>query len=156
LSRRARASGARWTTDAGIGVLLEESHALPLVDVDLILRAGALHDPVGKEGLARLAARMLRMGTRKLTSDAVDEAIELLPNVRTRVGAEDHLPVEVVLLDVFAGDPLREVAVEEILEPEENAVGEHLARAGHQVAVDLVGAGPVLLHVTHLVDVCAQ
>ena len=76
MSRRARASGARWTTDAGIGVLLEESHALPLVDVDLILRAGALHDPVGKEGLARLAARMLRMGTRKLTSDAVDEAID--------------------------------------------------------------------------------
>ncbi|MDQ3031169.1 MAG: insulinase family protein [Myxococcota bacterium] len=70
--------GPRWKTDRGITVLLEESHAIPLVDVELVIESGALHDPPGKEGLARLAARMLRMGTKRLTAEQADEAIDAM------------------------------------------------------------------------------
>jgi zinc protease len=59
-------------------VLLETHHAIPLVDVDLVVRSGALFDPVGKEGLARLAARLLRMGTKSRTADEIDEAIDAM------------------------------------------------------------------------------
>lgn len=68
--------GPRWITDAGVTVLLEESHAIPLVDVEVVLKTGALFDPVGKEGLTRLAARLMRMGTRRLRAEDVDEAID--------------------------------------------------------------------------------
>ncbi|WP_236607584.1 M16 family metallopeptidase [Sandaracinus amylolyticus] len=68
--------GPRWTTDAGMTVLLEESHAIPLVDVEVVLKTGALFDPQGKEGLGRLAARLLRMGTKRLKAEDVDEAID--------------------------------------------------------------------------------
>lgn len=68
--------GPRWKTDAGMTVLLEESHAIPLVDVEIVLKTGALYDPPGKEGLARLASRLLRMGTKRLRAEDVDEAID--------------------------------------------------------------------------------
>lgn len=70
--------GPRWTTERGMTVLLEESHAIPLVDVELVIGSGALHDPPGKEGRAWLGARMLRMGTRKLRAEEVDEAIDAM------------------------------------------------------------------------------
>lgn len=79
--------GPRWRTDRGLTVLLEESHAIPLVDVELVLSTGALHDPPGKEGLARLAARMLRMGTKRLSAEQVDEALDAMgASVSAEVG----------------------------------------------------------------------
>jgi zinc protease len=65
-----------FVTDAGTVVLVEESPTLPLVDVAFVLRVGSLADPPGKEGLARIAARMLRMGNATLRGHAVDAAIE--------------------------------------------------------------------------------
>ena len=69
---------ARFTTPHGSLVLVEESHDLPLVDFTLVLRTGSAHDPAGKEGLTRLTARMIRMGTRRMQATAVEEAIDAL------------------------------------------------------------------------------
>jgi zinc protease len=68
--------GVDWTTDVGMRVLVEPSHALPLVDVELIIGMGAHWDPEGKEGTARLAARMLRMGTKKRSASEFESAID--------------------------------------------------------------------------------
>jgi len=76
--QNASAERARYTTDRGTLVLVEESHDLPLVDFSLVLRTGSLHDPAGKEGLTRLTARMIRMGTRRMQAPAVEEAIDAL------------------------------------------------------------------------------
>jgi zinc protease len=87
--RRAQTSAERnplafGITQAGAGageqpaLLIESEHALPLVHVGLVLRTGSLHDPRGLEGLARMTARMLRMGTRKLTAAQVEERIDSL------------------------------------------------------------------------------
>jgi zinc protease len=59
-------------------VFVEESHALPLVHFQVIIPEGALLDPAGKEGLTRLAARLLRRGTKTRDSRAIEEAIDAL------------------------------------------------------------------------------
>lgn len=68
----------RFVTSAGTAVLVEESHAIPLVDFTAVLRSGALADPEGREGLARIAARMLRMGTATRSAEETEETLERL------------------------------------------------------------------------------
>ena len=70
--------GVHFVTPDGVQVLLEASHDLPLVDISLTLRTGSVHDPPGLEGLARMAARMVRMGTANLDGTAVEESIARL------------------------------------------------------------------------------
>lgn len=69
---------ARSVTDTGTVVLCEQDHALPLVHVGVSLRTGSAHDPRGLEGTVRLCARMLRMGTRKLSPTALEERIDAM------------------------------------------------------------------------------
>lgn len=73
-----RSSEATFRTSKGVLVLLEESRDLPLVNFELVLRTGATHDPLTKAGLARLTARMIRMGSARINHRAVEEAIDCL------------------------------------------------------------------------------
>lgn len=59
-------------------LLVETSHAIPLVDVSIVAPFGALEDPVGKDGLGRLYAKLLRRGTRVRGAAAFDAAVEEL------------------------------------------------------------------------------
>jgi zinc protease len=59
-------------------VFVEESHALPLVHFQVVIPEGSLQDPVGKEGLTRLSARLLRRGTATRDSRTIEEAIDAL------------------------------------------------------------------------------
>jgi len=68
----------RFVMDTGALVLVEESHQLPMVDFQLTLRTGSAHDPAGQEGVARMTARMVRMGTRRLRAAQVEEQIDAL------------------------------------------------------------------------------
>lgn len=62
-----------------IPVYVVEDHELPLVDLRVYVRAGVYLDPPGKEGLADLAATLLRLGgTEKQSPDAFDEELEFL------------------------------------------------------------------------------
>ncbi len=74
---------------SGVRLHVETDRAIPLVDVELVLRGGSTHDPAGREGLARLYARLVRRGTARRvlasgdiiparSADALDEAIESL------------------------------------------------------------------------------
>jgi predicted Zn-dependent peptidase len=60
----------------GIPVLFIERHRVPLVQVDVVVKAGAAADPRGKAGLANLTAEMLDRGAGGRSalelSDAVD------------------------------------------------------------------------------------
>lgn len=66
----------RFLTRAGSMVLTERSDALPVVGVGISLRTGSLSDPKGKEGLGRMMARAMRMGTAKLSSVQLEETID--------------------------------------------------------------------------------
>ncbi len=52
----------QWTLGNGARVWLVESHGIPMVDVQVDFDAGARRDPVGKSGLAGVAARMTSKG----------------------------------------------------------------------------------------------
>jgi zinc protease len=69
-------SATRFVTSRGTVALVETNHAIPIVDVTVVVRSGSLVDPDGKEGLARIAARLVRMGTTTRTSEQLDETIE--------------------------------------------------------------------------------
>jgi zinc protease len=70
-----RTKEVRFETEQGAPVLLEESQQLPMVDLELVLRTGCLHDPPGREGLTRLTWLLARAGTRQLTRTQVEDAI---------------------------------------------------------------------------------
>jgi len=84
--RKKRASRARCsapgpvkiTTGSAITAIVEESRLLPLVDIQITLRTGSVHDPRGKEGLSRICAAMIRMGTRRMPARVVEETIDRL------------------------------------------------------------------------------
>ncbi len=75
---KARLGCRRFVTDTGILVLHEESHQLPLVDLQVSLRTGSVHDAAGLEGLSRMTATMIRMGTRRMSAQVVEERIDRL------------------------------------------------------------------------------
>ncbi|MGK4004698.1 pitrilysin family protein [Sorangium sp. So ce1036] len=71
------APGGR-VTPRGPAVLVETSHALPLVSIVVAFRSGSAHDPAGREGLARITARMLRRGAEGYSANEIEETIDAL------------------------------------------------------------------------------
>jgi zinc protease len=59
-------------------LLVEESHDLPLVHFQIVILSGSSEDPVGHEGLTRLAARCLRRGTKSRDTRSIEETIDAL------------------------------------------------------------------------------
>jgi zinc protease len=74
-------------------VYVEPSDALPIVSVAVTFRSGAAHDPEGRDGLARIVARMLRRGAHGVTAQQIEEGIDAL-------GAELAVDVSVSSLSV--------------------------------------------------------
>ena len=64
--------------DGGATLLVEESHALPLVSIVIALRSGSAFDPQGKEGLARIVGRMLRRGAETMKAHDIEDALDRL------------------------------------------------------------------------------
>ncbi|MCA9580955.1 MAG: insulinase family protein [Myxococcales bacterium] len=62
----------------GLRALLATDDTLPLVDVEFVLRTGAVHDPRGQEGLTRMTWRVARMGTEALRAEELEEEIAAL------------------------------------------------------------------------------
>jgi zinc protease len=62
----------------GAQVLVEPSHALPLVSILVAFRSGSAHDPVGRDGLARITARMLRRGAEGYSANQIEETVDAL------------------------------------------------------------------------------
>src|ERR1700744_2844967 len=52
----------------GLTVLLLVKHGVPLIDISTIVKAGAVSDPAGQDGLADVTAGLLRKGTKTRTA----------------------------------------------------------------------------------------
>ncbi len=63
------------TLKNGLTVFVMPTHRVPLVDLRLVVRAGSVNDPAGKEGLASLTADLLTQGAGKRTARQLAEAI---------------------------------------------------------------------------------
>ncbi|MFC5495995.1 M16 family metallopeptidase [Caenimonas terrae] len=62
-----------WSLANGAKVYLVESHAIPMVDVEVDFDGGARRDPPGKAGLAAVSARMTSKGIAAGDGPAMDE-----------------------------------------------------------------------------------
>lgn len=62
----------------GLTVVVSEKHKLPLAHVTIRLKAGSVHDPEEKSGLADLTARLLDKGTTQRPAPAIAEEIDFL------------------------------------------------------------------------------
>jgi zinc protease len=63
---------------AGPRVFVEPWDAIPIVSVAVTFRSGAAFDPPGKDGLARVVARMLRRGAEGYTAQQIEETIDAM------------------------------------------------------------------------------
>ena len=116
--------------------MVESEHALPLVHVGVIVRTGSVHDPRGLEGLTRTTARMLRMGTRALTAQQVEETIDAL-GAQLSVGCAPSYVQFGGVVVAHNLEPFFELLSELIAAPVFRA--SDLARAKRETVAELVG-----------------
>ena len=74
----ARSTATRGAGPAGSVLLVDESHAVPLVHVVVAARTGSASDPRHHEGLANLAGELARRGAAGRPREAIDEALDAL------------------------------------------------------------------------------
>lgn len=61
----------------GVG-FVESATPVPLVTIVVSFRNGGTSDPIGKDGLTRVMARLMRRGCQGMTSEQIDEAVDSL------------------------------------------------------------------------------
>lgn len=122
----------RTTLKNGLTVLVMPSRRLPLVDMRLVARAGAVNDPKGKEGLARLTSELLTQGAGERDAQQIAEAIDFVGGSLGAVAASEQVVVmcEVLKKDFDLGlEMFRDVIVhptfpeEEFARKKEEALG---------------------------------
>jgi zinc protease len=89
----------------GLSVLIMPTHRLPLVDLRLVARAGAVNDPPGKEGLASLTADLLTQGAGPRNAQQIAEDIAFVGgSLEAGTGAEQFVVTcEVLKKDLDTG-----------------------------------------------------
>ncbi len=65
-----------WVTGTGARVYFIETHALPIVDINMVFNAASAREPADKQGLASLTSDMMLEGSADLDSKAVAEGFE--------------------------------------------------------------------------------
>jgi len=73
---RAKFEKGTEATIEGVKVVILPDNRLPLTSFSFTMRSGSHLDPPGKEGLADIAADMLRRGSRGITYDQLNEELE--------------------------------------------------------------------------------
>lgn len=79
----------RFVLPNGLTVLLLEQHALPLLQIHALLKAGSAQDPPGKAGLANLVASLLDEGTGTRTAKQIAQQIEFVGGTLAAQASED-------------------------------------------------------------------
>jgi zinc protease len=73
----------------GLTVLVMEKRGVPMVNVSVIVKTGAVADPLGEEGLASATADMLRKGTKTRTAQEFSADIDYIGgSFRAGTGAD--------------------------------------------------------------------
>jgi predicted Zn-dependent peptidase len=79
----------KFTLSNGLQVVLMEKHQVPLVQLNLTIKAGSVNDPAGKVGLANLTFDMIDEGAAGKSSLEIADAIDFL-GATIRTGAGVH------------------------------------------------------------------
>lgn len=62
----------------GLTVIMMEQHEVPVVSLAVLVKAGSVADPAGKEGLASLTAGLLRKGTKSRSADQISAELDFI------------------------------------------------------------------------------
>lgn len=100
----------------GLILLVCEEHSLPFVSLQVLLDAGAWRDPAGEEGLARLTAKALLMGTRKRDVTAIFEELDFTGASLTSGANRDYATLSLRILKKDLDKGL-DLFMEALLEP---------------------------------------
>jgi len=97
--------GVREKLPNGLVWLFSEQSGLPLVTLNLLVKAGTLQDPQGKEGLANLTASLLLSGTQKRSATQIAEELDFLGAKLGAGGGDDFAQLSLTVLkkDLAAG-----------------------------------------------------
>jgi zinc protease len=106
----------RATLDNGLSVIVVPVRKLPVVTLSLVMDAGAVAEPAGEEGIARLTARVLLEGTKGRSGDALTESLERLGASLDADAEWDSSSLSMTVLASRLSDAMALVA-EVVLEP---------------------------------------
>jgi zinc protease len=90
----------------GLSVLIVEQHEVPIVQVNLIVRAGAAVDPPGKFGVASMTSAMLDEGAGTRSALELADAIEFLGANLSTTSSFDYSAVRMSVPVARLGDAL--------------------------------------------------
>ncbi|HEY3277068.1 MAG TPA: pitrilysin family protein [Syntrophorhabdaceae bacterium] len=79
----------RFVLPNGLVVLVAEDHSLPFVSARLLIDAGSRNDPAGEEGVARLTAKVLLMGTSSRSATRISEELDFTGSSLTSATNKD-------------------------------------------------------------------
>src|SRR5207237_6791226 len=88
-SHAAEIKPTRVVTENGMTVLIVDQPFLPIVTVNVLVKAGSVYDPDAKAGLSNMVAEMLDEGTKTRSATQVAEQIEFLGGEMAAEGGED-------------------------------------------------------------------
>ncbi len=103
-------------------LLASKDHSLPFVTLQLLFDSGSWRDPRGEEGLARLTARGLLLGTSKRTVNQVNEELDFMGASLNSSSGRDYatLTLRVLKKDLDKGlDLFMEVLTQPVFPEEE-------------------------------------
>ena len=97
-----------WTAATGARVFFVESHALPLVDVQVTFAAGGALDPAGAAGVASLTRSLLDAGTQGLNEQQIAERIA---DTGARIGGGTDKDMASLSVRTLSSEAEREAAI---------------------------------------------
>lgn len=149
----------RTTLSNGLVVYVMPTRRLPLVDFRMVIRAGSVSDPGGKEGLASLTADLLTQGAGARDARRIAEDIAFVGGTLEASAATEQvvLTCEVLKKDFAVGlELLRDVALaptfpaEEFARKQDEALGAIASErddpgslANHELGPFLLGTSPL-------------
>jgi zinc protease len=144
----------RTTLKNGLVVYVMPTARLPLVDFRVLVRAGSVNDPAGKEGLASLTADLLTQGAGRRNAQQIAEDIAFVGGSLDAGASEERVIVtcEVLKKDFAIGlELLRDVTVnpafpaEEFARKKDEAIGAIASQKDDPGTVANLALGPFLL-----------
>ncbi|MBI3988754.1 MAG: insulinase family protein, partial [candidate division NC10 bacterium] len=88
----------RVVLDNGLTLLVSEKQALPIVTVQVLIKAGSVLELKDKAGLANLAAELLTRGTKTRSALEISGAIEFVGGSLASWGGADSAPASLTVL----------------------------------------------------------
>ncbi len=88
----------RIVLENGLTLLVSEKRSLPIVTVQVLIRAGSVLEPEEKAGLANLAAGLLTRGTKRRSALEISEAIEFVGGSLGSSGGIDSASISLTVL----------------------------------------------------------